>query len=208
MTAQNNLREADINIGVDLSQWQDHVDFHALSEWASFAILRTGDGMRHQDLLHHFYAAQARLLKLPIAHYHVLRPGETESVTAANAIINAIGPRVPGEPYALDLEDEEDVQIPYIEQVARMLKTILGKPPLIYTNKYLFGNFDWRPVLALDCGMWLADPDGSPAYPANVFQWPFAAIKQYSNKAHVPGVVGEVDTNAFYGSITQFKQYG
>ena len=207
MTEENLLQDRLI-LGVDVSEYQGDIDWLTLRTWASFAMIRSGDGMYYQDRRHHCFTAYARAADMPIGHYHVLRPTEGAFFMVGEAILVAVGPRAEGEPIALDIEEPADADPEFTADVASYITEQTGKPPLIYSNKAIIGGFNWEPVIKLGCGLWLADWGTAPGVSPAPMQWPFVAIKQYSDGAMVPGISRKVDTDAFYGSIERFRMYG
>lgn len=79
------------------------------------------------------------------------------------------------------------------------LEHFYGRKPLIYTDHeryttYVQGHFDDYPLTIRDVI--------TPVQWSSVKKWTFW---QYTDRAHVPGIVGFVDVNAFYGQKEQLK---
>jgi GH25 family lysozyme M1 (1,4-beta-N-acetylmuramidase) len=49
------------------------------------------------------------------------------------------------------------------------------------------------------------DPNNNTA---NIGQWPFAAMQQWTDAQNVPGISGNVDGDVFFGDSNAFQQYG
>jgi lysozyme len=81
-----------------------------------------------------------------------------------------------------------------------------GCKPLDYANLDLIQNHGISAVGTNGNGLYLASPDNpNPAVPA---PWPFIAIQQTTWTGSIPGIVGAVDQDVFFGTADQWRAYG
>jgi hypothetical protein len=112
-----------------------------------------------------------------------------------------------GDFLALDLEinpDEVDLSgwtLTWLQTV----QALTGVKPWIYTDLSIATTFLTSQALA-DYPLWIADPGNvAPAPPP---LWPLISMWQSSWTGNVPGIVGPVDMDMFFGTTEQLAQLG
>jgi lysozyme len=198
--------------GIDVSRHQGDIDWYAVARAGTrFAFIKATDGGDYLDPKFHENWRKAREAGIPRGAYHFVywcRPAhEQVAWFAAN---------VPAEhdalPPVLDLEWNNGSSCRHSLTRAEVLEKVrvllagmeahTGKVPVIYTDI----NFhrDILEDVALDNPMWLRSV---AAQPHERYRNRPYAFWQYTQTGTVPGVRGEVDRNAFYGSEQDWIQF-
>lgn len=194
-------------VGNDISRWQGDVNFDVYKNNSNFLIIKTSEGIGFVDPKFLRNQREARRVGLPLGYYHFARPDLFNSPEAeAEFFLKTIGEIREGEVLCLDYEPASN---PY--NVVLWCKGFLdrvfvrtGCKAFIYLNKSQVKGFDWRVVVDANYALWLA------CYDSNIIsgQWAAVAMQQRTSSQSVPGIVGNVDGNYFFGTLEQFKAYG
>lgn len=201
--------------GIDISRWQGHINWPIAARNIQFAFIKVGgsdqgfypDGMAVRNVL------EARANRVPIGFYVFLGGvgAVQDEVNHIKNLVNMIGGLRPGEPFVLDWEVPHHNPVEYVRQIAKGCIDAGLPAPLIYMSLATVRAHNWKPLVDLNCGLWVAAwgnndaiPDAAP--PSE--EWPVWAVWQYSSTGSVPGISGRVDKNKFQGSIEQFHKYG
>jgi len=200
--------------GIDISHHQGRPDFsRTKGAGIAFVIHKVTEGAGYVDPNVAANRAAAHRAGLLVGLYHYAGasgPGTVGDPTAeAEFFVRRVGAVTDGEFLVLDWEPRNPPRDP-VSWAGTWLNAVhaaTGVKPLIYLNQSIMRGHDWTPVVRADYGLWLAKYDGSPAAPA-VMHWPAAAMKQYSDRGTVPGVLGGVDLDVFYGDAEQLRAYG
>jgi len=199
--------------GVDISRWQGKVDWTALrSGGARFAFIKATEGGDHTDPNFRENWEGARNAGVLRGAYHFVywcRPAEEQAAWfRAN---------VPADPDALPpvLDAEwngasrscgkkipRDKALAMIKVMLREMEAHTGKRPIIYTDitfhkDVLEGEFNDHPY-------WIRSTAAEPHVRYSGRQW---AFWQFTTTGRVPGIVGDVDRNAFHGTEIQWREF-
>lgn len=193
--------------GIDVSKWQRQIDWAGIKRAGTrFVFIKATEGGDHVDerFLENWYAAERA--GIPRGAYHFVfwcRPAEDQAAWFRQ--------QVPADPNALppvlDVEWNGHsrtcpIKVPR-QQALAMMRTMLkameehtGKRPIIYTDitfheEILEGEFD-------DYPFWIRSVAAEPQERYN--HRPNWTFWQYTTTGRVPGITGDVDRNAFYGS--------
>lgn len=198
--------------GIDVSRHQGVIDWHRVARSGTkFAYIKATDGGDYLDPMFRTNWDRARDAGIPRGAYHFVywcRPAHEQ--------VEWFAANVPAEPDALppvlDLEWNNGSSCRHSlsrAEVLSMVHTMLegmerhtGKVPVIYTDI----NFH-RDVLEgepLDNPMWLRSVAAEPHQ--RYKNRPFT-FWQFTQTGTVPGVRGEVDRNAFFGSPEQWAHF-
>ena len=201
--------------GIDVSRWQGIINWPIASRNIDFAIIKIGgsdqgfytDGQATRNVL------EARSNNVPVAFYVYLGGASAtkDEVAHIKNLINTIGGLRPGEFMVLDWEEQNSVEVQYVKEIASGLIDAGLNPPVIYMSLSRVRGNDWSPVVALNCGLWVAawgNNDDQPDQAPPSEEWPNWALWQYSSVGTVPGISGRVDLNLFAGTVEQFKKFG
>lgn len=198
--------------GIDVSRHQGAIDWHAVARAGTrFAFIKATDGGDHLDPRFHENWRRSREAGIPRGAYHFVywcRPAHEQVAWFAQ--------NVPAEsdalPPVLDLEWNNHSRCrPTLsrDEVLEKIRVLLagmeahtGKVPIIYTDI----NFhrDILEGVPLDNPMWLRSVAAQPH--ERYRNRPFT-FWQYTQTGTVPGVRGEVDRNAFFGSEQDWIQF-
>jgi GH25 family lysozyme M1 (1,4-beta-N-acetylmuramidase) len=190
--------------GIDVSHWQGTVNWTSVrSSGKRFAFCKATEGTTYTDPQFATNWSHMKSAGLIRGAYHFGRPG-TDPVTQANRFCNVVGPTTGDLQMTLDIE-ATDGKTPsqvrsWIVAFINQIKSRTGRPGIIYTGFYF-----WRDSAGngsnLNCPLWLAAYVSNPAnyVPAAWTTWSFW---QYTSSGTCPGVSGNVDRDAWNGTLT------
>jgi len=133
------------------------------------------------------------------AGYHFAGAGDP--VAEADYFYRAMSPLAENDVMALDWEIEGYTGDPvaWCLSFVTEIHNKCGVWPLIYLNISTLNGHDWSPVLA-NCGLWLAAP--SYGFDETIPEVKVTYVAQQGP------IVNGVDTDAFFGTLDEFKKYG
>ena len=199
--------------GVDVSRYQGRIDWASVRAAGNeFAFIKATEGGDYIDPRFSENWDGARRAGVMRGAYHFVywcRPGEQQAEWFRQ--------NVPNDPDALppvlDVEWNPDSRT-CKQKIAKpaalqMIRTILhameahtGKRPIIYTDI----NFH-RDILEgelLEYPHWVRSTAAEPEHRYDNRRW---TMWQYTTTGRVPGITGDVDRNAFYGSKDDWAQF-
>jgi lysozyme len=199
--------------GIDVSRWQADIHWPSVKDAGTrFAFIKATEGADHIDPKFRENWRGAGAAGVPRAAYHFMYWCSPASAQADWFIRNV--PRDPnGLPPVIDAEWVNKSRtckrrVPR-EEALRMVRTVsarleahYGKIPIIYTDI----NFH-RDVLEgerFDNVFWLRSTAAEPHERYRDRRW---AMWQWTQTGTVPGIRGEVDRNAFYGSEREWASF-
>jgi lysozyme len=199
--------------GIDVSKWQGSIDWAAVRDAGTqFAFIKATEGGDHVDERFLQNWEGARQAGVPRGAYHFMywcRPADQQAAWFKQ--------NVPADPDALppvlDLEWNGHSRtcpkkLPREEAMAKVrlmleeMEAHTGKRPIIYTditfhNEVLVGELPHHPH-------WLRSVAAEPEQRFVDRRW---MLWQYTATGRVPGIRGDVDRNAFYGSEKQWRAF-
>jgi lysozyme len=198
--------------GIDVSKWQAEINWAAVKAAGTrFAFIKATEGGDHEDERFRQNWNGAKAAGIPVGAYHFVfwcRPAHEQAQWFVQHI-----PRDPNAlPPVLDLEWNghsrtcprkvpRDVALEKARIMLRELEAHTGKVPIIYTDitfhkEVLEGEreFDRYPF-------WLRSVAARPEERYVGRPW---AFWQYTTTGRIPGIRGDVDRNAFYGTEQEF----
>lgn len=190
--------------GIDVSHYQTSVNWTSVkNSGKTFAFHKATEGTTYTDPT---FAGRWPAMKsagLIRGAYHFGRPG-TDPVVQANRFCDVVRPTSGDLQMMLDMETT-DGKTPsqvraWIVAFINRIVARTGRPGIIYTGFYF-----WRDQAGngsnLNCPLFLAAYVTNPNnyVPA---AWPFFTFWQYTSSGSVPGISGNVDRDAFNGSLT------
>lgn len=203
--------------GIDISRWQGHINWDVVKSNIDFAIIKIGgsdvgfykDGYADRNVL------EARAHKIPRGFYFYLGGAHTpaEEVEHIKNTISSLGGLQPGEVLALDWEEHHNDEVWYLQAIVEKLIAFNFPPPLIYMSLSRVTGNNWKSLVNMRCGLWVAawgnnDATPSPNEVPGSDEWPFWAVWQFSSTGTIPGIAGRVDLNIYNGAINTFASYG
>lgn len=199
--------------GIDVSKWQGNIDWAAVKgAGTKFAFIKATEGGDHLDDKFYENWRNAARAGVPRAAYHFVfwcRSAEEQAEWFRK--------NVPADPDALppvlDVEwNGESRNCPKKvprEQALQMIHVMLnameahtGKRPIIYTDITFHQEIleqEFR-----DYPYWLRSTAAEPHYRYPNRRW---TMWQFTTTGRVPGIKGDVDRNAFYGTESEWKTF-
>jgi lysozyme len=190
--------------GVDVSTYQGQVDWAAAKkDGVAFAFARVSDGLTHPDAQ---FTRNWQVLKtdgIIRGAYQFFRPA-LDPIAQADLLLQKLkdaGGLLPGDlPPVLDAETVDGVSNATLR--ANMLawlthvETATGRRPIVYTAQFMSANvgtgFASYPLWVANYGV------TCPSMPDGWSAWKFW---QSSSTGAVAGITGDVDVNAFNGTL-------
>lgn len=201
--------------GVDLSHWNEDVDFAALkADGIDFVILRVGTS-RTPDRMFETYYAQAREAGLDIGAY-ILTYAKNEAEARADAawMAQVLQGKTFEYPIFFDIEDAslegQSISKNALTNVVLTFCTEMvnaGYYPGVYTNKtWMEKHLDIDRIAAnydIWLASWIVTGENISDYSNDFSMW------QYTDKGTVDGVATAVDRNGVYRDFpTYIEKYG
>jgi len=199
--------------GIDVSRWQAQIDWSKVKDAGTrFAFIKATEGGDHLDPNFRRNWADAKNAGVPRGAYHFVywcRPAKDQVRWFKKNI-----PRDPDAlPPVLDVEWNgesakcgkkipRDKALAKIREMLRGLAEHTGKKPIIYTDitfheDVLEGQFNDHPY-------WLRSTAAPLKHRYEREKWEFW---QFTTTGKVPGITGDVDRNAFYGTEAEFAAW-
>lgn len=188
----------------DISQWQGNVNW-AVHPYPMVIIKMSGgdaglylDSKANQN----YYGAQGAGKAIGMYHF----AGGGDPTNEADYFVNACSPLAVNDVLVLDWEVQHSNPVGWCQTFVQRVHDKTGVWPLIYFNGSTWNSYDWTPVTK-NCGVWVAwydrDPEGTLPVGGKIY-----VAHQYTSSGSTPGIAGRVDTNAWFGTLDQFKKYG
>ena len=196
--------------GIDVSNYQGNVNWNSVKAAGnSFGFCKATEGTTYTDPYLHQNWANMQSAGLVRGAYHYGHPG-TSATAQAQYFVNAVqaaGGFAGGTnslQLVLDLETTDGLSPSQVwawtQSFIAEIKTLTGRPGIIYTGYYFWRDNVGNPTNNLNCPLWVAAYGvSSPMVPP---AWGYWTFWQYSDTGSVPGVSGNVDTDYFNGSLT------
>lgn len=203
--------------GIDISRWQTNIDWQAVrASGVRFVFAKATEGGDHTDPRFQENWRGARAAGIPIGAYHFVywcRPAHEQAHWFVQHIPNARDPLAL--PPVLDVEwnghsptcprrVSKEVALEKMRVMLRELEQHTGKRPIIYTDISFYrdvlagvSEFDHYPY-------WIRSTAARPEERYANRRWEFW---QYTTTGRVPGIRGNVDRNAFYGTEAEFAAW-
>jgi lysozyme len=199
--------------GIDVSKWQGKINWASVADAGTqFAFIKATEGGDHIDerFLENWYGAKQN--GVPRGAYHFMfwcRPAIDQARWFKQNV-----PADPGAmPPVLDVEwNGESKKCPFKvdrEKALSMIRTMLhemerhtGKRPIIYTD--ITFHADILEGELLDYPHWIRSTAAEPHVRYRDRRW---TMWQYTTTGRVPGIKGDVDRNAFYGSEREWTAF-
>ncbi|WP_253932177.1 glycoside hydrolase family 25 protein [Lewinella sp. W8] len=185
--------------GVDVSHYQGVIDWEALAkDNHHFSFIKATEGRELRDKAFAANWSSAGQWGFCRGAYHFFRPEVPASIQARH-FFDVVELEVGDLPPVLDVEERGRLSpadlVTSVKQWLKMAELHYGVKPILYTgqnfyNRYLAGQFDEYPL-------WIARYDAEEPVTVCGRDYQFW---QYTDEGQLPGVVGDVDRNVFYGT--------
>ena len=191
--------------GLDVASYQGYPNWTSVkNSGKTFAFTKATEGTTYTNPYFATNWANIKAAGLIRGAYHFGRPG-VDPVAQANYFCNVVKPIKGDLQMALDIEVTDGKTASQVRSwIVAFINQIVARtarPGIIYTGFYF-----WRDSAGngsnLNCPLWLAAYVSNPA-PYVPAAWSTWSFWQYTSSGSVPGVSGNVDRDAWNGSVTQ-----
>ncbi|MDP4240291.1 MAG: GH25 family lysozyme [Bacteroidota bacterium] len=195
------IKEAEKIWGIDISHYQEIVDWNKLREQEpGFIFVKATEGSTFQDPKYTEYYKTIRKLDIPVGSYHFFTY-KTSGKDQAKNFLSVVKYQHGDLPLVLDAEfaktmPEKGIVRKELQEFMTIVYNKTGIYPIIYCA-YKYYNTYLRDCLPTDCKLWIVDYKSKPDC-----NWTFW---QTTEKYKVGGIKGYVDFNLFYGSKKKLK---
>jgi lysozyme len=196
--------------GIDISRWQGEIDWASVKAAGTrFVYMKATEGGDHVDPAFQRNWDGARRAGIPRGAYHFVywcRPAHEQAVWFKQQIPNDADALPPvldvewnGHSRTCPKKIDRTLALEKIRLMLDELEQLTGKKPVIYTDitfhkDVLEGEFNDYPY-------WIRSTAALPETRYERRPW---AFWQFTTTGRVPGIKGDVDRNAFFGSNEQF----
>ena len=191
--------------GIDISNWQAGLDVDSVFPNVDFVICKATEGVGFVDGHCDSWVQWCRAHGKPWGFYHFANVNSPamEATHFINNTSNYFGEGVP----VLDWEGGQSVE--WVNEFVRVVHDQTGIWPWIYANPWRFNQGG----VEQNCMRWIAsypdvlrpgldyDPGEPPETDGLVGCW------QYASDGQVPGYMGNLDVNRFFGSVGAWQAY-
>jgi GH25 family lysozyme M1 (1,4-beta-N-acetylmuramidase) len=195
--------------GIDVSKFQGDIDWQQVkASGIEYAFIRVSDGLNFPD--NKFQqnwdgSKQAGVLR---GAYQFFRPTQ-DPIAQADMFLAAMGELEPGDlPPVIDVEDDDGASPATIATNVGLwldrVESATGRQPIIYTGKFFWNDFVQTNEFA-EYPLWIAQY--GPVCPDLPTAWTDWLFFQTSASGSIPGIVGDVDTDLFNGSLADLLAY-
>ena len=199
--------------GIDISKWQGNVDWASVrAAGTQFAFIKATEGGDHVDERFRTNWDGAAAAGIPRGAYHFVF-----WCRSAREQMNWFKKNVPNDPTALppvlDVEWNGHSQtcprklpkeqaLAMVREMLQEMERYTGKRPIIYTD--ITFHKDVLEGELLDYPHWLRSTAAEPEQRFVNRRW---MLWQFTSTGRVPGVRGDVDRNAFYGTPSDWASF-
>ena len=189
--------------GIDVSHWNGNINWAAVSlDNISFVYMKATEGVSYIDPSFNSNWSAIKNTRLVRGAYLYFLPalGNEKQVLQAQNFISTVKRLEKGDlPPMVDVEEDPEISVALFQYrlqiVEQELETYFRVSPLIYTSKALYKKYLTPNNTFQRNEIWIADYS---------YQRPTLCDKrnlriwQFTDKAHIRGISGEVDMDIFY----------
>lgn len=192
--------------GIDVSHWQNTIDFNALSnsKKLDFIIIRAGQGTTIKDRQFERNYIETKKYKIPTGVYLYAKAQSIEEAKLeAKYLVELLKGKNFELPIFYDVEEHENLDKNLITQMCLEFCKILknaGYKTGIYASKYYL-LYKLNPSsLPTDCSIWVASyGKNNGTIPQDTYKYNGKHdIWQYTSTGKISGIIGDVDYNMSY----------
>ena len=201
--------------GVDVSSYQedptnanDTIDWHAVaSSGQQFAWAKSSEGTRYVNPYFQQTWRDIQAAGMARGAYHFARPDDNLPENEVDFFLRNVGDLQPTDLVALDLESGSGSLLNWTIDWLKYCEQRVGFKPLLYSGTWFLQPHDClNSSLLASYPLWLSGYQSNmPAVPDG---WNTIAMWQFTDKATIPGIQGDVDQSVFLGSLDDLHTYG
>jgi GH25 family lysozyme M1 (1,4-beta-N-acetylmuramidase) len=209
MTRQVRLNVGPTLPGIDVSHWQDEIDWAKVARAGKrFVFMKATDGHDFLDPRFFQNRAGARANGIVVGAYHFARPDPSKGDAAEEArwFVSQADPRPGNLLPVLDLETSKGLEQRQVTWWARRwvaeVRRLTGVTPLVYTSPYgwMRRTGDSRALARDGARLWIAHWGvQSPLLPAGEWNGNGWRVWQHTSHGRVAGIRGRVDLDVVKG---------
>ena len=201
-TFQSIYKNDSTSLGIDVSRWQENVDFNAVKNaGCDFVIIRIGgydDGSQYTDKYFKTNIENAKAAGLKVGIYWHAEENDPEQVKSnVEYLMSVLAGETLDYPIAYDWEDFSHFpkyamnlyDINYCFETFYNTVRSYGYDACLYSSKNFLENV-W--TNEKNHPVWLANYTSSTSYGGSYYMW------QQANTGRIPGINGDVDFNILY----------
>ena len=192
--------------GIDVSSWQENINWDAVKEQIDFAILKLGnigDGTKFWiDKYFERNYNECSRLSIPVGVYVYCYANEIENAKqAANEVANYLKDKNLQLPVYIDMEDSE-IAVEgknKLTEICIAFNTIIeqnGNWAGVYANLNWFNNYLNKDIIKNKYTTWIAHYGVNEEKYRGEYD-----ILQYSSSRHISGISGNIDMNIMYRDL-------
>ena len=223
--ASNATSTASYIRGIDVSHYQGTINWaDVAASGVKFACAKATEGTSYVDSQFKANWAGMHSAGLTRCAYHFAQPASNAVAQAKHFVdtVNAAGGFKASKTLQLmlDLEDAQG-QTPatvwkWTQAFLAEIKSLTGRPGIIYTGYYFWDSSVGAPADNLDCPLWIASytspaPAGVPkAWPEGWAFWQYSdngAASPGAPAGKIPGISGNVDVDYFKYDAATLEKY-
>lgn len=199
--------------GIDVSRWQQDIDWTRVrAAGTRFAFIKATEGGDHLDPKFGENWREAKAAGIPRGAYHFVfwcRPARDQ----IRWFIRNVPREADALPPVLDVEWNNHSRCPRaapevarakMREMLRAFEAHYGKKPIIYTDINFHADVLEDTTEFDNYPFWIRSTAARPEKRYRNRPWEFW---QFTTTGRVPGIVGDVDRNAFFGSEKQFADW-
>lgn len=153
-----------ITRGIDVSEWQDTINWKLVKKDVDFAFIRIAHGLNHLDTRFSYNMTEAEAAGIPVGTYiYSLARSNKEALAEAKLAIQQMKGHKVSYPVVFDLEDERTLGTLSKKEVSQVALTFCdeirkaGYTPMLYMNLNWYNNFvDWSVLENSGIDVWIA----------------------------------------------------
>jgi lysozyme len=201
-------------LGIDVASYQGVIDWPAVkADGVQFAITKATESTNYVNPTFDRNWRGMKDVGMNGMAYHYSRPSvngnPTEEVYHFMNTVNNSGGLTKGDILCIDMEDPDTNQelSGWTLFQLEILENMCGFSPTLYTGKwYLDSRLHNRSDKFSRYPLWLASYNKD--WPETPYPWAAISIWQFSDKAKINGIQGNVDLNYFNGPISRLPLLG
>lgn len=191
---------------IDVSQWQGVINWSAVPSEIVMMKMSGGDAGLYYDSKASVNYMGATAAGKAVGMYHFAGGGDP--IQEADFFIAACSPLAKNDVMVLDWEIAHGNPVGWCQSFIQRVIDKTHTIPIIYMNTSTENTYNWKPIVDMNVGLWVADYRFTAQQNVPIKRWPTYIMHQFTSSGAEPGIGGRVDVNEWFGSKAQFQKYG